>query len=157
MSNLNFSSCNCPIHMRVENVVFPYKQPFAYFVLLTIFHFVFSIPILLACPYRFPRPLTMSVALPWALSPSGFFLKCNACIERCYPAEASLVPGRAWQYHIRLYPVIYTPGLGVVCTTALHRWLIFSWWFSITTGCFLQNCYQTIVPPPGSVKFVMLN
>lgn len=34
----------------------------------------------------------------------------------------------------------------------LHCWLIFSLWFSTTTDCFLQNCYQTIVPTSGFGK-----
>lgn len=110
MSNLNFSSCNCHIQMGVENIVFSFKQACTYFVLLTLFLFIFSIPVLLASSYRFPRPLTNSFTLPWALSPSGFFPKCKACTDLCYPAVASLVPSRAWQYHIRLYPDIYTPG-----------------------------------------------
>lgn len=86
MSNLNFSSCNCSIHMGVENFVLPSKQPFSYFVFLTIFPFIFWVPILLAFSYRFPRPLTISVALPWAVSSSGFFLKCDADTGHCCPA-----------------------------------------------------------------------
>lgn len=153
MSNLNFSSCNCSIHTGVENSVLPSKQPFSYFVLI-IFPCIFWAPILLPFSYGFPRPLTISVALPWAVSPSGFFLKNDAVTEHCCPAVAehdSIASG---------CDLIFTPQdercfRTSTVQTALLCWLILSLWFSITTDCFLQKCRQTIVPSPGSVKFIM--
>lgn len=154
MSNLNFSSCNCSIHMGVENFVLPSKQPFAYFVFLIIFPFIFWAPILLAFSYRFPRPLTISVALPWAVSPSGFFLKCDADTGHCCPAveeHDSIASG---------CDLIFTPQdercfHTSTVQTALLCWVILSSWFIITTDHFLQKCCQTIAPSPGSGKFIM--
>jgi len=153
ISNLNFSSCNCPIHVGVGNIVFPFKQPLAYFVLLTISPFIFSIPVLLAFPYRFPRPLTVSVAIPWAVSPRGFFLKHSACTGHCYPAVASWVAGGAWQYHIRLYPDVYIPRWrvvlynGIASLTDIH--------LVIQHDHRPLSATRPLFPPPGSVKFVM--